>query len=101
MVLATGLGAAISLYAVSNTVLFRPLNVQEPDSLVRVLQTDRTHERRYRWALSGIRERLHGVDVFEDVAFFLDTRTYTHALPDGTSISFEGGLASGNFFQLL
>lgn len=101
LVMAMGLGGAVSLYAIADAVLFQPLRVQDSDTLVRVFQTNETRTARNGWSLPQIKEDLRAVEAFAGVAHFYDHATYTWSAGSEVRETLAGGVASGNFFELL
>ncbi|HEX7029387.1 MAG TPA: ABC transporter permease [Gammaproteobacteria bacterium] len=101
LVMATGLGGALSLYGISDAVLFRPLNVANAETLLRIFRTDEGREQRDNWSIPGVRDYLGNVEAFEDVAWYAEWPQVAHTAPGMDKTMLNATLVSGNFFTLL
>lgn len=101
LVMATGLGGALSLYGISDAVLFRPLQVENADTLVRIFRSDKTLTNRSNWARPIIQDYLDGNEAFADVAYYVDWARLSYSPTGQDTITFTGALVSGNFFDVV
>ncbi len=101
LVLATGLGGALSLYGVSDAVLFRPLNVENAETLVRIFRNNDQGANRDNWSLPAVRDYLGGSPAFENIAWYAEWPQVTHTSADMEKAMLGAALVSGNFFPLL
>ncbi|HEX7047106.1 MAG TPA: ABC transporter permease [Gammaproteobacteria bacterium] len=101
LVMATGLGGALSLYGISDAVLFRPLNVENAETLVRVFSSDETLAKRDPWPRPVIRDYLGSNEAFEDVAHYADWPQVSYTAPGQEPMTLRSALVSGNFFDVV
>lgn len=101
LVMGTGLGGALSLYGISDAVLFRPLNVANAEALVRIFRSNEQGASRDNWSVPGARDYLGSSEAFEGVAWYADWPQVTHTSPGMDKAMLGSALVSGNFFPLL
>ena len=101
LVMGAGLGGALSLYGISDAVLFRPFDVDNAATLVRVFRSDDTLTKRDNWSRPVTRDYLDGSEAFTAVAHYADWPTLSHSVPGQAAVALKGALVSGNFFDVL
>jgi putative ABC transport system permease protein len=101
-ILALAIGANAAMFTLADAALFRGLAVPEPDRLVRVFVTDEQASPDINNMSFLQREDLAaGVRSFEGVAAYSDWTTVNAAVEGGVPERMAGGLATGNFWQVL
>jgi putative ABC transport system permease protein len=100
LVLGFGLGGAYCLYGVVDSVLFRPLEVADPERLVRIFNTDERRTERSNWSREDVLQQLAPVEAFDSVAFYADFAQLTYAEGDRQH-EWSGAIVSGNYFATM
>lgn len=100
-VLSIGLGVAMALYAIVDATMFRPLNIENPDRVVRIFRTDETQKNMSNWSRPYGRDYLAGSGAFSDVALYASWGSAMLEQPDSQPRQVSTGLVSGNFFEVL
>src|SRR5262245_40339292 len=96
--LALGIGANIALYSIANSLLYRPLPVEEPERLVRISDTATAGIQYFDLAVwEGIRQR---AGIFDGSAGVAGPARFTHT--EGVqSESLSGAWVSGSYLETL
>jgi putative ABC transport system permease protein len=98
--LAVGITVAVFVFSLLNSVLFKPLPVNEPDAVVHVYSSPRGLSYRYGRSSYADLQDIQRSDVFEELAAHSYTRTVVAA--NGREPRRVGvGFVSPNFFQAL
>ena len=96
--LALGIGATVSMFAIVNAVLLRPVPVESPEELVFLFNG--TWESPYgAFSYPDFLDYREGSDAFRGLAAFGEIQVSLAA--EGSSEEIRGLIASGNFFEVL
>src|SRR5574341_245529 len=101
LALAVGIGATTSMFSVVDAVLFRPLQAERPNELVRVMATDAGYSDYWNPSFPVYTDYRDQSDAFTGLAAYSDW-TAAHLSVDGQAPErVTAALATSNFFDVL
>ena len=102
LILALGIGVNAAMFGITDRVLFRPVPVADPDSLVRVFTHDPVDGELGNGSHPWLREMaaLEG-SVFSGLAAYSDYPSVPVGEADGSTTLVRAGVAGGAFFDVL
>ncbi len=100
LTLALGIGVNVAIFSAVDAVLFRPLAVRDPASLVRIWATDEKGQELYNHSYPVFTDYRDGASAFAGMAAFDDSEAF-HLSTGGKPERVTGALVSGSFFELL
>jgi hypothetical protein len=99
LILGLGIGANSAMFSLVNSILFRPLGVSEPKSLIHVYETPPYAGQYVGFSYPAYQHIRSHSEVFTDVLAFADFSTAFTS--DNTSEVITGNVVSGNYFNVL
>lgn len=101
LTLGLGIGANVAIFSAVDAVLFRPLPVREPESLVRVYATDEHRAELFASAYPVYTDYRDQATSFASLAAYSETEPFHFAREGQKAERLEGAMVTGNFFELL
>jgi predicted permease len=100
LTLGLGIGANVAIFSAVDAVLFRPLGVTDPDSVVRIYATDEEGVDLSNTSYPVFTDYRDGATAFAGMAAFNDADPF-HVSTGGKPERVTGALVSGTYFELL
>lgn len=101
LILALGIGANTAMFTLTDAVLFRQLPVQEAESLVRIFSAREKGGEISNSSFPAFERLRENTNRTEDTAAYMDPAAMNVTHAEGATERIFGGVASGNFFELL
>ena len=101
LTLALGIGANVAIFSIVDAVLFRPLAVRDPETLVRVYATDFEGVEFSNSSYPVFTDYRDSATSFAGIAAFDEGEAFHLSTGGGPAERVVGALVSGNFFELL
>ena len=101
LTLALGIGANTAIFSVVDTLLFRPLNVHDPDRVVRIHATDEQHKEKFNHSYPVFTDYRDQADAFSAVAAYDPSLSLHISRGEGRAERVDAAIVSGTYFEVL
>jgi len=101
LALALGIGANTAIFSLVDALLFRSLNLPQPEQVVRVHSTDEAHKDKFNSSYPVFADYRDQSGAFSGLAAFDQSATLHISSGQGPAQRVSAAVVSGNFFEVL